>query len=187
MVSIVKEGAKGTTEIGLESYHMMNRRLFLTGMITREVAEAFVSKLMALETEDSAPVWVYLDSPGGEVGAGLTIFDAMNLSSVDVNIVCIGRAYSMGAVILSSAKKGHRYLYPNAEVMIHEPLMNGLGGSASNIKNTAEIILKIREKLNRILAANTGKTKEEMDKETSYDHYFDATQAIEFGLADYIC
>lgn len=187
MTAIVREGAKGTTEIGLESYHLMNRKIFLTGPITRESAGEFVSKLMALEAEGTEPVWVYLDTPGGEVGAGLMIYDAMNLSSVEVNVVCIGRAYSFGAVILSSAKKGHRFLYPNAEVMIHEPLMNGLGGSASNIKSTAETILKVREKLNRILAANTGKTVEEMDKETSYDHYFDAQEAVEFGLADHIC
>ena len=187
MAAIVREGSKGFTEIGLESYHLMNRKIFLTGTVTRDMAVEFVSRLMALEAESQEPVWVYLDTPGGEVGAGLTIYDALRLSHVDVNIVCIGRAYSCGAIILSSAKKGHRFLYPNAEVMIHEPLMNGLGGSASNIKSTAETILKIREKLNRILAANTGKTLEEMDRETAYDHYFDATEAVEFGLADYIC
>ncbi|MBQ1711606.1 MAG: ATP-dependent Clp protease proteolytic subunit, partial [Firmicutes bacterium] len=126
-----------------------------------------------------------INSPGGVITAGMAIYDTMNYIKPDVCTICVGMAASMAAFLLSSGAKGKRYVLPNAEVMIHQPL-GGTKGQAEDIKIAAEHIVKIRERLNRILAANTGQTLEKIAQDTDRDNYLDAQQAVEYGLADKI-
>ncbi|MCR4611819.1 MAG: ATP-dependent Clp protease proteolytic subunit [Lachnospiraceae bacterium] len=186
--TIEVETSRGNREINLKTKHLGNGKIFLTGEITDETANDFVSEFLYLVSEGKS-IDIYLNSPGGSVNAGLVIYDMIQsaISKVDINIYCIGRAASMGAVILAGGPKGKRYIMPHSEVMIHEPLMKGgAGGSATSIKNTAESILKTKSIINGILAEHTGKTDEEIDKATAFDNYMTAKEAIEFGLCDEI-
>lgn len=185
-VTFLKESSKGLMEISADSYHLSHHRIFLDGTIDSEMANRFRSQLLFLE-EENLPVTIYINSSGGEVNAGLMIYDFIQNAKIPLKIVCTGKAYSMAAVLLACGKKGTRYIYPHSEVMIHEPLLaGGVTGSATSIKNTAESILKVRETLNSILAVHTGKSVEEVEKATSYDNFLSAKEAVEFGLCDMI-
>ena len=185
--SIEVETAKGIREVSLNTNHLMNRKIFLNGEINSELADSFLSQLLYLEENGSGPVTIYINSPGGEVNSGLLIYDAIQASSLDIRMVCVGKAFSMAAVIFAGGKKGKRFILEHSEVMIHEPLISrGLGGSATSIKNISDSILSTKETLNGLLAKHTGKTPEEIDEATGYDNIMDAEEAISFGICDKI-
>ena len=179
------EGAHGTRTMSLRAKHLANRCIFLSGRIDAEMADAFLSQFLYLEQESSEPVTIYINSPGGEVNAGLLIYDTVQGSVLEVNMICAGMAASMAAVILAGGQPGHRFMLPHSKVMIHEPLIEGgVGGSATSIKNISESILETRKIINGILAKHTGKTVEEIDAATSFDNIMNALEAQEFGICD---
>lgn len=184
--SIEVEGAQGTRVVSLNTRHLMNRCIFLSGDINSDMANDFLSQLLFLE-QDNDPITIYINSPGGEVNAGLMIYDAIQGSNLKIDMICTGRAASMAAVILAAGQKGRRYIFPHSKVMIHEPLIaNGVGGSATSIKNISESILETKEIVNGILAKHTGKSIEEINDATGFDNYMDAKEAIKFGICDHI-
>ena len=184
--SIEVEGAQGTRVVSLNTRHLMNRCIFLSGDINSDMANDFLSELLFLE-QDNDPITIYINSPGGEVNAGLMIYDAIQGSNLKIDMICTGRAASMAAVILAAGQKGRRYIFPHSKVMIHEPLIaNGVGGSATSIKNISESILETKEIVNGILAKHTGKSIEEINDATGFDNYMDAKEAIKFGICDHI-
>lgn len=183
--SIEVESAHGTREVSLTTRHLMSRNIFLNGSIDSEMANDFLSQFMYLENESEDPVTIYINSPGGEVNSGLMIYDTIQGSSLPVNMVCTGLAASMAAIILAGGQKGRRYILEHSKVMIHEPLIaNGVGGSATSIKNISESILNTREIVNGILSKHTGKSIEEINEATSFDNYMNSEEAINFGLCD---
>ena len=185
--TIEVEGVNGTREVSLYTRHLTNRNIFLNGEINADMANFFVSQLLYLEETPDEPVNIYINSPGGEVNAGLMIYDAIQGSKLEINMICTGLAASMAAVILAGGQHGSRYILRHSKVMIHEPLISGgVGGSATSIHNISESILKTREICNGILAEHTGKTLEEINQATSYDHYMTSDEAIEFGICDAI-
>lgn len=182
--SIEVESVHGTREVLLTTRHLMNRNIFLTGEINSEMANDFVSQMLYLEQENE-PITIYINSPGGEVNAGLIIYDAIQGTNLKVNMVCTGLAASMAAIIFAGGQEGRRYIFPHSKVMIHEPLLsNGVGGSATSIKNISESILQTRDIVNDILAKHTKKTRKVIDKATDHDNYMNAEEAIEFGMCD---
>lgn len=184
--SYITETYNGQGVMSLQTKHFTNRKVFLTGEVDDTMAIDFVSEMKYL-AESNEPVDIYINSPGGSVNAGLVIVDTLRSAPMEINLYCIGMAASMGAVILASGKKGHRYILPHSKVMIHEPLISGgMGGSATNIKKTADSILETKSILNGILAEATGKTIEEVDEATNFDNFMNAKEAIEFGLCDEI-
>ncbi len=181
------ESAQGIREVSLSTRHLMNGDLFLTGEITEETANAFLSQILYLEKNYDHPVTLYINSLGGSVNAGLMIYDVLKESKLTIHMVCTGMAASMAAIILASGKKGRRYILPHSKVMIHEPLIEGgIGGSASSIKNISDSILQTKEITNQILAIYTGKTIDEINKATEHDHYMNAQEAVAFGICDHI-
>lgn len=185
--SIEIESARGTRELALRTRHLMKRRIFLDGPIDRESANDFLSQLLYLEEENSDPIDILINSPGGEVNAGLLIYDAIQGSEAMINLYCIGTAASMAADILAGGQKGRRFILPHSKVMIHEPLIrDGVGGSASSIRNISESILETRDICNGLLAKHTGKTLEEVNEATRFDNYMNAEQTVAFGICDEI-
>jgi len=184
--TIELEGYQGKREMSLNARMLRQRRLFLTGEINEASANELIQELMYIETEEGdEPVRLYINSGGGEVTGGLMIYDFLQAMKTPVEMFCIGRAASMAAVIFASGKKGHRHILPHGRLMIHEPLIDGgVGGSATSIRNISDSILKTKRILNELLAQSTGKTVEEIDAATAYDHYMDAEESIEFGLCD---
>ena len=186
--TIIEETCDGVREVQLMSKHFANRKLFLTGEITEETSNRFVSELLYLAESDE-PIDIYLNSPGGSVNAGMVIYDVIQAleDKVPVNIYCIGMAASMGAIILAGGHKGRRFILPHSKCMIHEPLISGgFGGSASSIKKTADSILETKDIINGVLAKHTGKSLKEIDKATSYDNFMNAEESVNFGLCDEI-
>lgn len=185
--SIEVESLQGTREVALKTRHLMDRTIFLTGEVDTEMANTFISQILYLEKESDAPITIYINSPGGEINAGLAIYDAIQGSKLTINMVCYGIAASMGAVLLAGGQKGRRYILKHSKVMIHEPLIsNGVGGSATSIKNIADSIIDTRKIINGIFATHTGKSIEEIDEATRFDNYMNADEAIKFGLCDEI-
>lgn len=185
--SIEIESARGVREVSLRTRHLMKRRIFLDGSIDRESANSFVSQLLYLEEEGEEPIDILINSPGGEVTAGLLIYDAIQGSKAVINMYCAGIAASMAADILAGGQKGRRFILPHSKVMIHEPLIqDGVGGSATSIRNISESILETRDICNGLLAKATGKTLEEVNEATRFDNYMNAAQAVEFGICDEI-
>lgn len=184
---IERESANGIQQISLITDAFTNRRLFVFGEIDQEMVFSFTMQMLALMEDKQSEINIYINSPGGEVNSGLAIYDLIQSCPAPVNMYCIGMAASMGALIFTSGQKGRRFILPHSKVMIHEPLiLNGVGGSASSIKSTADSILQTRELLNGILAKHTGKTMEEINNATDHDNFMDAEEAIEFGLCDEI-
>ena len=183
---VVEQSSRGERSYDIYSRLLKARIIFLDGEINDDTASLVVAQLLFLESEDpDKDINLYINSPGGLITAGMAIYDTMNYIKPDVCTICIGMAASMGAFLLSSGAKGKRYVLPNAEVMIHQPL-GGTSGQASDIKIAADHIVKIREKLNRILAANTGQPYEKIVVDTDRDNYLDAQAALEYGLVDKI-
>ncbi len=181
---IVEQTARGERSFDIYSRLLEDRIVFLSGEIDDAVANTVVAQLIYLEAKDpSKDINLYINSPGGSVSAGFAIYDTMNYIKCDVSTICIGMAASMGAFLLSSGAKGKRFALPNSEIMIHQPL-GGAQGQASDIKIAADHILKTKQKLNRILAANSGRPLEQIERDTDRDNYLSAQEAMEYGLID---
>ncbi|MBE7088950.1 MAG: ATP-dependent Clp endopeptidase proteolytic subunit ClpP [Clostridiales bacterium] len=181
---IVEQTSRGERSYDIYSRLLEDRIIFLSGPIDDAVANTVVAQLIYLEGKDpSKDICLYINSPGGSVSAGLAIYDTMNYIKCDVSTICIGMAASMGAFLLSSGTKGKRYALPNSEIMIHQPL-GGAQGQASDIKIAAEHILKTKNKLNTILAENSGRSLSEIERDTDRDNYLSAQEALEYGLID---
>ncbi len=183
-VVVDKEG-NGERSYDIYSRLLKNRIIILSGEIDDTSANCVVAQLLYLDSLNHDDISIYINSPGGSITSGMAIFDTMNFVKSDVSTICLGMAASMGAFLLSCGKKGKRYILPHAEVMIHQPL-GGAQGQATEIKIAAERILKLRKKLNTILAKNTGKPLEEVEKDTERDHFLDAEEALAYGIVDKI-
>ena len=181
---VIEQTARGERSYDIYSRLLKDRIIFLGEEINDHVASIVVAQLLFLEAEDpDKDICLYINSPGGSVTAGMAIYDTMQYIKPDVSTICVGMAASMGAFLLSSGAKGKRMALPNAEVMIHQPL-GGTRGQAEDIKIHAEHIIKTREKLNRILAENTGKDIAQLEKDTDRDNYMSAEEACAYGLID---
>ena len=181
---VIEQTSKGERSYDIYSRLLKDRIIFLGEEVNETTASIVVAQLLFLEAEDpEKDIHLYINSPGGSVTAGMAIYDTMRYIKCDVSTVCIGMAASMGAFLLAGGAKGKRFALPNAEIMIHQPL-GGVNGQAEDIKIHAEWILKTREKLNRILAANTGQPLERIDKDTDRDNFMGAEEAAAYGLID---
>ena len=181
---VVEQSSRGERSYDIYSRLLEDRIIFLSGEINDAMANTIVAQLIYLEAKDmNKDISLYINSPGGSVTAGLAIYDTMQYIRCDVCTICIGLAASMGAFILSSGAKGKRFALPNSEIMIHQPL-GGAQGQASDIKIQAEHILKTKEKMTRILAENTGRSFEEIERDTDRDNYLSAEEARVYGLID---
>ena len=183
MIIDKEEGVEKSFDI--YSKLLKERIVFLSGEITDEVANLIVSELLYLNSLGSDDIYLYINSPGGSVTAGMAIYDTMNFIKADVVTICVGMCASMGAFLLSSGCKGKRMSLKNGEVMIHQPL-GGVKGQASDIQIHADRIIKMKKKLNSILASNTSKDMKVIEKDTERDNYMDANEALEYGLIDKI-
>lgn len=181
---VIEQNSRGERSYDIYSRLLKDRIIFLGEEINDAVASTVVAQLLFLESEDPGKdIHMYINSPGGSVTAGMAIYDTMNYVKCDVSTTCIGMAASMGAFLLSSGAKGKRYALPNAEIMIHQPL-GGAQGQATEIQIAAEHILKTKKKLNEILAANSGKPVEVVEKDTDRDNWLSSDEAKEYGLID---
>ncbi|MBO7402942.1 MAG: ATP-dependent Clp endopeptidase proteolytic subunit ClpP [Lachnospiraceae bacterium] len=181
---VVEQTSRGERSYDIFSRLLKERIIFLSGEVTDETAALVVAQLLFLESEDPGKdINLYIDSPGGSVSAGLAIYDTMNYVKCDVSTTCIGLAASMGAFLLAGGAKGKRYALPNAEIMIHQPL-GGAQGQATEIEIAAKHILRTKERLNRILAENTGKPLDVITADTDRDNFMTAEEAKEYGLID---
>ena len=182
---IVDKELDGERSYDIFSRLLKNRIILLSGEINDNVSSSIVAQLLYLDSINNEDISLYINSPGGSVSSGLAIYDTMNFIKSDVSTICVGMAASMGALLLSSGKKGKRMALPNSEVMIHQPL-GGAEGQATEIKIVAEHILKTKERLNKIFSKNTGKNIKTVEKDTERDHYMSALEALEYGLIDKI-
>lgn len=164
---------------------LKDRIIILSGEIDDNLANSIVAELLYLDSINHNEISLYINSPGGSITAGMAIYDTMNFIKSDVSTICIGMAASMAAFLLSCGKKGKRYSLPNSEIMIHQPL-GGIQGQATEIKIAAERILKLKDKLNKILSRNTKKDLNEIEKDTERDHFLEAYEALEYGIIDKI-
>ena len=187
MTTIVKS-SNGIALVPEEARLLAQRKLFIEGEITSETACAFVRQVMILLQEDAEkPIDVFINSPGGEVNAGLVIYDTIKSLSVEINLYCIGLCASMAAIILAGGSKNHRFLLPHSKTMLHEPLIPaGVGGSATSIQRTAESIMETKRITVELLAHDTGRSVEEIEKAIAFDNYMNAQEALDFGLVDEI-
>ncbi len=183
---VVEQTGRGERSYDIYSRLLKERVVFLVGPVTDETANLVVAQLLFLEAENpEQDIYFYINSPGGSVTAGLSIYDTMNFINPDVSTLCLGQAASMGAFLLSSGQKGKRLILPNSRVMIHQPLISGgLGGQASDIEIHARELLKLKAKLNEILAKNSGKSLKEIEQDTDRDNFMSAEEAVNYGLVD---
>lgn len=181
---VVEQTNRGERSFDIFSRLLNDRIIILSDEVNDATASLVVAQLLYLESQDpDKDINLYINSPGGSVTSGLAIYDTMNFVKCDVSTTCIGMAASMGAFLLSSGAKGKRFALPNAEIMIHQPL-GGAQGQASDVKIHAEHILRTRDRLNTILAANTGKSLDVIAADTERDNFMTAAQAAEYGLID---
>lgn len=181
---VIEQTSRGERSYDIYSRLLNDRIIFLADEVNDTTASLVVAQLLFLEAQDpDKDIYLYINSPGGSISAGMAIYDTMNYIKCDVCTICIGMAASMGAFLLSSGTKGKRYALPNAEVMIHQPL-GGARGQASDIKIHADHIIRTREKLNRILSEQTGQPLETIERDTDRDNYMSADQAAAYGLVD---
>ena len=181
---VIEQNSRGERSYDIYSRLLKDRIIFLGEEVTDVSANLVVAQMLFLEAEDPGrDIHFYINSPGGSVSAGFAIYDTMQYIKCDVSTICIGMAASMGAFLLSGGAKGKRLALPNAEIMIHQP-SGGARGQETEIRIVAENILKTRNKLNEILAANTGKSVEEISRDTERDNYMTAQEAVAYGLID---
>ena len=182
--TVIEKSQFGERAYDIYSRLLRERIIFLAGPIDDHTANIVIAQLLFLESEDpKKEISLYVNSPGGSVTAGLAIFDAMQHVKPEVATICVGMAASMAAVLLSSGAKGKRYALPNSEVMIHQ-VMGGAEGQASDIEISAKHILKMKEQLNKILAANTGQTLKKIEQDSDRDYFMSADEAKKYGLVD---
>jgi len=183
---VVEQTGRGERNYDIYSRLLKDRIIFLGEEVNETTASLVVAQLLFLESEDPGKdIHLYINSPGGMVTAGMAIYDTMQYIKCDVSTICIGLAASMGAFLLAGGAKGKRFALPNAEIMIHQP-SGGAKGQATEIEIAAENILKTKKRLNEILAANTGKSYEQVAADTERDHYMSAEEAMAYGLVDQV-
>ncbi len=181
---VVEQTGRGERSYDIYSRLLNDRIIFLSDEVNDATASLVVAQLLYLEAQDNTKdISLYINSPGGSVSAGFAIFDTMNFIKCDVSTICVGMAASMGAFLLAAGAKGKRYALPNSEIMIHQPL-GGMQGQASDMKIHADHIIKTRERLNAILSERTGKSIEEITRDTERDNFLSAAEAAEYGLID---
>lgn len=186
-MNVLVKSSSGITQVSADSKLLSQRKVFIEGEISSESACEFIKKILILNEENTdKPIDVLINSPGGEINSGMAIYDVIQASKAPIRMFCIGRAYSMGAVLFSSGNHG-RYMLPHSELMLHEPLLgNRVSGNSSSIQSISESLLETKRRMNQILARHTGKSEEEVEKATSYDHYYSPEESREFGLCDEI-
>ncbi|MEG3766139.1 ATP-dependent Clp endopeptidase proteolytic subunit ClpP [Alteromonas sp. 14N.309.X.WAT.G.H12] len=183
---VVEQTSKGERSYDIYSRLLKENVIFLVGQVEDHMANLIVAQMLFLEAENpEKDIYLYINSPGGSVTAGMAIYDTMNFIKPDISTVCIGQAASMGAFLLSGGTKGKRYCLPNARVMIHQPL-GGFQGQASDFEIHAKEILSIKEKMNRLMAQHTGQDYDTVAKDTDRDNFLSASEAKEYGLIDQI-
>lgn len=186
--TVIEQSGRGERAFDIYSRLLKERIVFLVGPVTDESANLVVAQLLFLESENpDKDIFFYINSPGGSVTAGMSIYDTMNFIKPDVSTLCLGQAASMGAFLLSAGEKGKRFALPNSRIMIHQPLISGgLGGQASDIEIHARELLKIKEKLNRLMAKHCGCDLADLERDTDRDNFMSAEEAKEYGLIDQI-
>ena len=185
---VVEQTSRGERSYDIFSRLLKDRIIFIGEQIDEHLASLVVAQLLFLEAEDpEKDICIYINSPGGSVTAGMAIYDTMQYIKPDVSTICIGMAASMGAFLLAAGEKGKRYATPNAEIMIHQPLISGgLSGQTTEIKIYSDHMVKTRERLNKILSERTGKPLEQIEKDTERDNFMTAEEALKYGLIDEI-
>ena len=182
---VIENTPRGERSFDIYSRLLNDRVIILSEEVNDQTASLIVAQMLYLESQDpEKDINFYINSPGGSISAGMAIYDTMNYIKCDVSTICIGLAASMGAFLLSSGTKGKRFALPNSEVMIHQPLLGGMQGQATDIKIHADHILRIREKMNRLMAEQTGRSYEEICRDTERDNFMTASEAAEYGLID---
>lgn len=183
---VIEQTSRGERSYDIYSRLLNDRIIMLCDQVNSATASLVVAQLLFLEAQDpDKDISLYINSPGGSVTDGMAIYDTMNFIKCDVSTICVGMAASMGAFLLSAGTKGKRYALPNSEIMIHQPL-GGAQGQASDIKIQADLILRTRDRLNKILAENTGRDIKEIERDTDRDYFMTAEQALEYGIIDKI-
>ena len=183
--TVIEKNEMGERAYDIYSRLLKDRIVILNGEITDNTANVVVAELLYLDSLNSNDISLYINSPGGSITAGMAIYDTMNFIKSDVSTICVGMAASMAAFILATGKKGKRFILPNAEVMIHQPL-GGAQGQATEIKIAAERILKLKKKLNQTLANVTGQKIEKINVDTERDYFMDSAEALDYGIVDMI-
>lgn len=182
-MNILIRSSSGITQVPVETKLLSERRIFIEGEITANTAMEFVKQMLYLNIESEETITVFINSPGGEINSGLLMYDAIVGSKAPVRTICMGKAYSMGAVLFTCAKE--RFMLPNSELMLHQPLLGGrVSGNASSIRSISDSLLETKRKLNKLIAIHTGKTEKEIDEATGFDHYYSPDEAVDFHLAD---
>lgn len=186
--TVIEQSGRGERAFDIYSRLLKERIVFLVGPVTDESANLVVAQLLFLESENpDKDIFFYINSPGGSVTAGMSIYDTMNFIKPHVSTLCLGQAASMGAFLLSAGEKGKRFALPNGRIMIHQPLISGgLAGQASDIEIHAKELLKIKEKLNRLLAKHCDRDLADLERDTDRDNYMSADEAKEYGLIDQV-
>lgn len=181
---VVEQSSRGERSFDIYSRLLRERIVFLVGEVNDQSANLIVAQLLFLEAENpDKDIYFYINSPGGSVTAGMSIYDTMNFIKCNVNTICIGQACSMGAFLLSAGEKGKRFALPNSRIMIHQPL-GGFRGQASDIEIHAKNILFMKRQLNEMLAKHTGRSLEEIERDTDRDNFMSSQEALEYGLID---
>ena len=185
---VQERSSHGITLVPLESRLLSERKIFLEGEINSGLAMEFIRQLMCLVSEDSqAPIRILINSTGGEINSGMLIYDAIQSCKTPLKLYCLGRAYSMAAVIFASGSLGKRYLFANSELMVHEPLLgNGVSGNSTSIQMVSESLLEARDKINKILQKHTGRPGAEVEEAVRHGRFFQPQEAIAFGLSDHV-
>ena len=182
--TVIEQSHKGERAYDIYSRLLKERIIFLGDVIDDNIANTVIAQLLFLESEDkNKDIKLYVNSPGGSVSAGLAIYDTMQYVKADVSTICVGMAASMAAVLLTAGAKGKRFALPNAEILLHQ-IMGGVQGQAIDIKISAQHILSLKDRLNKILSLHTGNSLEQIEKDTDRDFYMDAKQAQKYGLID---
>ena len=186
-MDVLVKSANGISQVSADSKLLSQRKIFIEGEINEKTACDFIKKIMILNEEDSnKKIDVLINSFGGEINSGMLMYDIIQTSNVPIRMFCIGKAYSMAAVLFACGNHG-RYMLPHGELMLHEPLIRDrVGGNSSSIQSISESLLEAKRKMNLILSRHTGKSEEEIEKATSFDHYFNPEESIRFGLCDKI-
>ena len=184
--TVIEQSGRGERAFDIYSRLLKERIIFLVGPVTDHTANLVVAQMLFLESENpDKDIFFYIDSPGVSVTAGMSVFDTMNFIKPDVSTLCLGQAASMGAFLLSAGAKGKRFALPNSRIMIHQPLISGgLGGQASDIEIHARELIKIKQKLNELLAKHTGQPLEKVERDTDRDNFMSSEAAKEYGLID---
>ncbi len=181
------KSSNGIAVMPIDTRLLAQRIIFVEGEINHEMADLFLKQTLLLCKEDAnKPIDVIINSPGGEVSAGLLMYDCIQSSKAPMRMYCVGKACSIAAILFASGNNG-RFMFPHSELLLHEPRLGGeIGGNVSSIQSVSESLMNVRNKLNNILAKHTGKSKKQIEKATSFDHYFSPEDSVKFGLADEI-